>query len=235
MNADDRTNNLKFSSQEYSDSLTNRKQTITIQRLSQHFDNVICSMDKYTVTNQLYLVNKLQFIIETLRKERDLVKMGLNTFICFEDIQNYIDNNSKDVVNIIELENYRHSIPDEFVEIVHKTNHVFNKFYIVYTDYTKEIQEQVIEKKGPILFGAFQDTKTKVFHERFYLIGEWEYSYCDSTFKKIVEKDDFAKYTSIPDDAREFQSQFTDEVSQNGSYKVKENRFFRFLKKINPF
>jgi len=238
-------NNLgEMSPSKYFETLKDRKKTITDKELIQFYDNAITLLNKYQTTGQIEGMKKLIFLIETVEKEREIVKLGINTFVYFEDIENYIDNIAKNVVKIIELERYERDIPDEVVEVISQTKKFFNKFYVVFTDYTGKVERQVEKQrreKDPILFGTFQDEDSKALLERFYFIADWEDEYCDLTLGRMVEEvksatsKDIIRTINTPEDIAKLKQQLADLTPQDGTYKIKENRIKHFLKKINLF
>lgn len=61
-----------------------------------------------------------------------MIALGVDTFIYRDDIEEYIDNVAKDVVKIIELENYEREIPDEIVSVVEAVKGKFDKLYVLF-------------------------------------------------------------------------------------------------------
>lgn len=198
-------------------------------------------LNKYEATGQTEGMKKLIFLIETVEKEREIVKLGIDTFVYFEDIEDYIDNVAKNVVKIIELERYERDIPDEVVEVIKQTKNLFSKFYVVFTDYTGKVEKQVQKERDPILFGTFQDAKSKTLLERFYFIADWEDEYCDLTLGRMVaevkdaKSKDITRKINTPEDVAELKQQLADLTPQNGTYKIKENKIKHFFKKISLF
>lgn len=245
MTANTQNNNLgEVSPSEYFQILKDRKKTITDEQLLKFYDNAMSLLNKYNTTGQKEAMKKLIFLIETVEKERAIVRLGIDTFVYYEDIEDYIDNVAKNIVKIIELERYERDIPDEVVEVISQTKHLFSQFYVVFTDYTGKVEKQVERQrreKDPILFGTFQDTESKTLLERFYFIADWEDEYCDLTLGKMVEEIKTAKSKDVtrtintPDDIAELKQQLADLTPQHGSYKVNEGKVKHFLKKINLF
>lgn len=234
----------ELSPSKYFETLKEKKNQVSDKELSRFYDNAIALLNKYQITGQTEGMKKLIFLIETVEKERKLVKMGINTFVYYEDVAEYIDDIAKNVVKIIELERYERDLPDEAVEIISQTKHIFDKFYIVFTDYTGKIEKQVERarrEKDPILFGTFQIAESNSLLERFYFLADWEDEYCDLTLGKMVSEIQNAKFKNIkrtintPSDIAELKQQLADLTPQNGGYKVKENRIKHFFKNINPF
>ena len=101
---------------EYFDFVKGRKQTVTDEDLSKVYDNCLDLLNKYKVTGQIKGMKKLIFHLQCIEAEREIVKMGITTFIYRDDIEEYIDNVASDTVKIIELQNYEREIPDEIVD-----------------------------------------------------------------------------------------------------------------------
>ena len=188
-------------------------------------------------------MKKLMFHLECIEKEREIVKMGINTFIYRDDIEEYIDSVAKDTVKIIELENYEREIPDDIVSIIEKVKDKFDQLYVVFTDYTGKV-ERLIEKerreKDPILFGTFQNQSNRTVIDRFYYIGDWEDEYCDLTLDKMVNETEkvgmrnITKTISTPKDIVELKEQLDSLESKNNIYivtnEVKKKNVFTNIK-----
>lgn len=159
-------------------------------------------LDKYKKTGQIKSARKLAFHIKSILKEKEIIDLGITKFIYREDIENYIDNVAKDVVKIIELKNYPREIPDELVETIEKTKDIFDEMYVLFTDYTGEIEKTVEKERDPILFGSFIDRKVDEMSQRMYYLGDWVDEYCDLTLDKLISQTDksIVKEISIPED-----------------------------------
>ncbi len=191
---------IELEPKEYFDDLKDKVQNITDKELQDFMYGCLQLVNKYKVTGQTRIIQKLRFLTDCVEKERDLIKMGINSFVYREDIEQYIDNIAKNVVKIIELENYPRDIPDEIVDVIAKTKDLFDQYYVVFTDYTGEIEKQVEKTrrdKDPILFGTFQEKRTAqsgftqqeiVMNDRFYYLGDWEDEYCDLTMDKFLRE-----------------------------------------------
>lgn len=212
------TNNnvIELTPFEYFEQLKERKNHITDEDLQNVYDNCLELLNKYSVTGQKKGMRKLMFHLECIEKEREIVKMGVDTFIYRDDIEEYIDKVAKNTVKIIELENYEREIPDEVVELIAKVKDKFDQLYIVFTDYTGKVERQIERErrsKDPILFGTFQNTSSRTVIDRFYYLGDWEDEYCDLTLDKMVNetekigKRNIAKTISTPKDIEELKSQ----------------------------
>lgn len=192
--------NEELNPSEYFSDLKDKVQNITDEELVEFYQGCLSLVEKYKITGQKRVIQKLRFLVDCVEKEREAVKLGINSFVYREDIEEYIDHVSKDVVKIIELENYPREIPDEIVETIAKTKDIFDQFYVVFTDYTGEVERQVQKErrdKDPILFGSFQKSTSMengfnrqeiIMSDRFYFLGDWVDEYCDLTMDKFLKE-----------------------------------------------
>ena len=187
---------------EYFDYLKNKKNEITDDELVKSYDAQLLMVEKYLKTGQKKLLRKLKFLSECIDAEREIVKLGINSFVYRDDVEEYIDDIAKNTVKLIELENYPRDIPDEIVDVIDKVKPIFTQMYVVFTDYTGKVEKEVEKErrqKDPILFGTFQkkikrkDSRSNVIDEilindRFYYIADWEDEYCDLTMDKFLRE-----------------------------------------------
>lgn len=229
---------------EYFEIVKARKQTVTDEDLSRIYDNCLELLNKYKITGQIVGMRKLLFHLESVEAEREIVKMGITTFIYRDDIEEYIDNIAKDTVKIIELEKYEREIPDEIVDIIQKVKDKFDQLYILFTDYTGKIEKQVEKErrqKDPILFGTFQNERTKTVIDRFYFLGDWEDEYCDLTLDKMVNEVETKKERNIvktvntPQDIEELKKQLDQLVPLNGDFRIDYSKKKGVFKRIRSF
>lgn len=159
-------------------------------------------LNKYQKTGQIKSAKKLAFHIKSILKEKEIIDLGITKFVYREDIENYIDNVAKDVVKIIELKNYPREIPDELIETIEKTKDIFDEMYVLFTDYTKEIEKTIEKERDPILFGTFIDRNIDEMSQRMYYLGDWVDEYCDLTLDKLISQTDksIVKEIFIPQD-----------------------------------
>lgn len=177
--------------EEYFNAVKERKHEITDEILFNTYENCLELINKYVITGQTRGLRKILFCMDSIDKERELVKMGINTFVYRDDIDFYIDKVAKNTVKIIELERYEREIPDEIVEVIAQVKDKFDQLYVVFTDYTgKEERKVEAERrtKDPILFGTFQNKENRVIVDRFYYLGDWIDEYCDLTLDKMVNE-----------------------------------------------
>ena len=184
----------KIDPQKYFDIIKDRKYKSTDKFLTDFQEIIELELSKAMKTGQNYMVRRLAYIMSIIPKERDLLSRGIDVFCLREDIEEYITQVADKVIKVIELENYPRSIPDEIVAKVAKLkeDNIFDRYYVVYTDYTGETEKQVEQerrRKDPILFGAFEQKIDGIWDifDRFYFIGDWEDEYCDLTLAKMVD------------------------------------------------
>lgn len=232
--------------QQYFEQVKERKHNITDEELVKVYDNCLELLNKYKITGQKKGMRKLMFHLECIEKEREIVKMGINTFIYRDDIEEYIDTVAKDTVKIIELENYEREIPDEIVEVIAATKDKFDQLYVVFTDYTGKVERQIEKErrdKDPILFGTFQNQSNRTIIDRFYYLGDWEDEYCDLTLDKMVNetekagKRNIVKTISTPRDIEELKEQLGGLSEINGNFIIsnstpQKKTFFQNIKSV---
>lgn len=219
-----------YSPDEYFQFIKDRKHSVTDEDLTAIYDNCLELLNKYRITGQT---------------KRELIALGVDTFIYRDDIEEYIDNVAKDVVKIIELENYEREIPDEIVSVVEAVKDKFDKLYVLFTDYTGRVERQVEKERrstDPILFGTFQNEASRTVVDRFYFLGDWEDEYCDLTLDKLVG--DFKTHSGrnithtikTPEDIAELKAQLNGIVeNQRGEFRitsVEKKSFFNKIRSI---
>lgn len=225
-------NNTIVSPAEYFEQVKSRKQTMTTAGLSQLYENCLALLEEYQRSGQIAAQKKLLFHIDNITREKKLLDLGIDTFVYKSDVDDFIHMVDNKVVKIVELENYQRRIPEEIIQKIECCKGIFDKMYVVFTDYTKREERRVKaikREKDPILFGTFQDTATRTVVERFYFIGDWTDEYCDLTLDKMVavvkEKADrdIVKKFSTPESIRELSDQLNNlDESMNGLYHQRE-------------
>lgn len=180
-----------MSPEEYFSHIKGLKNTITDEELVNTYENCLELARKYQITGQTKGLKKLAFHLKSIEREREIVKMGINQFVYRDDVEYYIDHVASDVVKVIELKNFEREIPDDVAEIIAKVKDKFDEIYVVFTDYTGEVERQVEKErrsKDPILFGTFQQRSTNTIIDRWYYIADWADEYCDLTLDKMVNE-----------------------------------------------
>lgn len=179
----------KITPSQYFDYLKGAKNTITTNALKNSYPVFLQLGEKYHKLGQIESLKKLCFLADTLKKEEQLIELGITTYVYRDVIEDYIENVAENTVKIVELSRYVREIPDDLVETIEKARTIFDELYVVFTDYTGK-EERKVEKerrdKDPILFGSFKN-QTNV-ADRFYFLGDWVDEYCDLTLDKLVEQ-----------------------------------------------
>lgn len=212
----------ELSPYEYFQSVKEKINEINSEDLNKLYSISTELLEKYKKTGQIKSAKKLAFHIKSLLKEEEIINLGITKFIYREDIENYIDNIANDVVKIIELKNYPREIPDELVDIIEQTKDIFDEMYVLFTDYTKNLEKEVQKERDPILFGSFIDRKNDAMCQRMYYLGDWEDEYCDLTLDKLVSQTDksIVKEISIPQD----KNQLIEQLNSLQSIKTDNDR-----------
>lgn len=214
---------------QYFEMLKEKKEKSTDDYLNNLYDNCMELLNKAVITGQTKVMKKIIFHLDAIEREREIIKMGVDTFIYRDDIEEYIDHISKDVVKIIELENYEREIPDEIVNAIAQVKDKFDMFYVLFTDYTGKVERQVVKErrdKDPILFGTFEDNDSSTIIDRFYYIGDWVDEYCDLTLDKMVAEfkskrnKNVEKKISSPKDLAELKEQLSKLETHNNGFRI---------------
>ena len=234
-----------MSPQQYFDAVKSRKQNMTDEKLCAVYDNCLTLLNKYYITGQRVGMEKLLFHLDCIEKEREIVSMGIDTFVYRDDIEFYIEEVAESVVKIIDIESYEREIPDDVVNIVSRVKDKFDQLYIVFTDYTGNAERKVEEerrRKDPILFGTFQDEKSRSINDRFYYLADWVDEYCDLTLDKMVNEvrknsgKNIEHKISTPEDLEELKSQLSFITKQDDVYVFSDNKVEKsFFGKIKTF
>ncbi|CDQ39504.1 hypothetical protein [Virgibacillus salexigens] len=234
----------KYTPSEYFTMVKDRKEKADDKMIARIYDNSLELLNKYQQTGQHKGARKLIFHLETLEKEKQVIDMGIDTFIYEDEITNYIRNVADDVVKIIELRNYEREVPDDIALAVEQVKDIFDEFYVVFTDYTGEVERQVEKEridKDPILFGVFQKEELGVVIDRFYYIGDWEDEYCTLTLDKMVnqikskEKRNVEMKIKTPEDIQELKSQLNSLSASGENFRMNNDKKKSFFRKVRSF
>lgn len=178
---------------ELMEQIKSMKHKITNDDLSRFYDVCLEKLDKYIITGQIDACNKIKFLIDNVNREYKLIEHGIDTFVYFNDIRDYIDKVKDKQISIIELSRYEREIPDDIIDVVAlcREHNLFDEYIVLFTDYQKEMSKKTAKQdreKDPILFGMMYDDKTSSACPRFYYLGDWEDNYCDLTLEKMLAK-----------------------------------------------
>jgi hypothetical protein len=223
---------LELTPTNYFEYVKKQKTTSEIENLEEFRDNAVYLIEKYHLTGQIAGMKKLMFIIDMIEKEKEAISLGIDKFVYLNDIKEFIEKVSDEVVKIIRLEDYPREIPDDIVTEYLKVEHIFDRFYVVFTDYTGEAEKKVEKSrrdKDPILFGAFYNKEEEELNEKFYYIGDWIDEYCDLTLDKLVSemkatgKGNIAHSMTIPSTIDELRKEVDKYVYHRGTYVKKQD------------
>lgn len=180
---------MMISPYEYFQSVKDKVQEMDDDKLKNIYANALHLAEQYNKTGQKKGLRKLLFHLESIMKEREVLKAGITKFVYRQDIEEYIEDVASKQVVILDIASYERAIPEEIVEAMEKVKDLFDEFYVVCTDYNGEMAKKVNKErreKDPILFGAFINRDKAAINERFYYIGDWVDEYCDLTLDKMV-------------------------------------------------
>ena len=176
---------------EYVKGLKNKLDTEEWQLI---IDNILKMIDTCKITGQTEMSKNLAHQADLALRELKAANKGFDIYVLRKDIESYIDKVEGKAINIIELSRYEREIPKDIIMKIVAAKDIFDEFYIIFTDYTKETSKKVAKErrdKDPILFGAFldktADSKTKVYVEdRLFFIADWVEEKCDLTLEQIA-------------------------------------------------
>lgn len=208
---------------EYFDNLKSLKNQNTDESLNEFYETSLALMAKYKRFKQKKMIKKLMFIVECVPKEKQLLDLGITTFIYKDDIEEYINSVEGKSVKIIEMENFPRDIPEELATIVEKTFNIFDQFYILFTDYNGKEERKIAKErreKDPILFGVFK--KNSIMNDRFYYLGDWIDEYCDLTLEKLISEagTSILRNTKIPVNKEELIKECNELIENKNTYFV---------------
>jgi hypothetical protein len=135
---------------------------------------------------QTAVYESLALQIAIIAREQEAASIGCGKRIDVNTVKHFIGKIEGKTIKFDDFENFPRIVPVEIatrIKAVRETK-VFDKYKIVYVDYTKEkveTNEQKIRTKDPILFGTFDHEPQKL-----YFIIDWIDEYCDLTLDKMV-------------------------------------------------
>lgn len=175
--------------------------SITTESLNETISLSLEILDKLRKTGQKALAEKLMKKVAMLIKEKNASLLGYTDIIKTNDLYVWIheietaerEGKKVSAIKVAALEDYMRVIPSDVVDKVSKAKSVFDKFYIVFTDYTGETErhiEQTKQDKDPIIFGAFlteRDNGRVGPSDHLFFIADWEDEYCNLTLTQLIE------------------------------------------------
>lgn len=211
------------------------KEKTTEESLINFYNVCLQKLDKYITTGQVDAAKKVKFLIDNVEKEKKLLELGINTFVYFKDISDYIENVKDKQLSIIELSRYEREVPDEIADVVAmcKQNDLFDEYMVLFTDYNKEMSKKTRKQdreKDPILFGIFLNKDKDTACPRFYYLGDWEDEHCDLTLERMLAKigDDKAHKVEAPAKTLEELTEKLNSLTKNNGTTI-----YRFVSTTN--
>ena len=72
---------------QYFNYLKEKKQTVTDKDLKDLYNGYLLLVEKYSITGQKRVIEKLRFLADNIEKERQVVGLGINSFVYREDME----------------------------------------------------------------------------------------------------------------------------------------------------
>lgn len=211
------------------------KEKTTEESLINFYNVCLKKLEKYITTGQIDAAKKVKFLIDNVEKEKKLLELGINTFVYFKDISDYVENVKDKQLSIIELSRYEREVPDEIADVVAmcKENNLFDEYMVLFTDYNKEMSKKTRKEdreKDPILFGIFLNKDKDTACPRFYYLGDWEDEHCDLTLERMLAKigDDKAHKVEAPAKTLEELTEKLNSLTKNNGTTI-----YRFISSTN--
>ena len=211
------------------------KEKTTEESLINFYNVCLKKLEKYITTGQIDAAKKVKFLIDNVEKEKKLLELGINTFVYFKDISDYVENVKDKQLSIIELSRYEREVPDEIADVVAmcKENDLFDEYMVLFTDYHKEMSKKTRKEdreKDPILFGIFLNKDKDTACPRFYYLGDWEDEHCDLTLERMLAKigDDKAHKVEAPAKTLEELTEKLNSLTKNNGTTI-----YRFVSTTN--
>lgn len=182
---------------EYFKSLKGKLNKTESEKLENSLSYLLSLIENAKRAGQTKLLESIHLNSRMILNELKLNALGIDSYVYREDLKTFVDKvTPKNSVKIIELERYPRIIPDDIVTIIEKVKSLklFDKYCVLFTDFTgksyqtDEERKLVERNRDPIIFGYFEDEKSKVKGDRFYVIADWEDEYCDLTLEKLAER-----------------------------------------------
>lgn len=222
--------------------LKKNQHSVTIKTLDDYYKKAAKLATECIETEQIYALEKLTFLMKCIEKEKQLLPLGISNFIFRDDIDEFLSRRDiqESSIKIIELSDYPRRIPKEIQKKIKESKHLFDKMYVLFTDYTESVtknyqREKEIKRKDkdPILFGTFQtidipenrmlDVKRQL-NDKFYVIGDWVDEYCDLTLEKFISLT--SPEVVHPINEQEFIKSLDEIITETSKLKEMEKKFY---------
>lgn len=138
-------------------------------------------------TGQQALLEEVEAALVNVAREQVLLEKGFDRSLDRSSVNKFIDAAAN--VKQCTLESFPRPIPEPVRKLIARAKglNVFEKYTIVYTDYTGEAAKKTtavkVREKDPIIFGIMNCAPT-----RLYFIADWIDEHCDLTLDKLIEK-----------------------------------------------
>lgn len=137
-------------------------------------------------SGQLALHESASDNIIRIVKEQEAAACGYKKYVQEKTINTFIKSVEDKAAFFKPFREFPRLIPDDVLEklTVAQDKNIFEEFWILYLDYSKETIKSnatKVREKDPILFGKLTKEDTKLFY-----IACWEDEYCDLTLDKFV-------------------------------------------------
>ena len=186
--------------------LTHKKTRLALEHRKFSIKKLI---QKAEATGQTKMLAQLQTELAFADKEAQIFTMGINQYINRKDVARYMNQLADVDISFIELADYNKEIPDDIVQVIMDTKDVFDRFFVLYTDYQRKDQQEVARERDPILIGTFYDKAHNYASDQLFYLGDWVDDNCDLTLDGLIDafkadgKDVVHKLTIKPFDQKE--------------------------------
>lgn len=236
--------------QNYFDDIKSKINKIDLDTLNKNLNEISSFIERAEKIGQKSLARELRNNLALIVSTKRVLNYGIDKYVTMDDIVKYIESIKGHVIKFNELEYFPRVIPNEVAEKILKCkeNNLFDKYYILYTDYvddellTKEERDKRTINKDPIIFGEFD-----FYPKRYFVICDYVDEYCDITFDKFTEQlhkiDKNYKPNEVVEDNTAYVNKVLEIVKKEQLKKEKENDnmlyyrkskngFFNTIKKI---
>ena len=170
--------------QEFFSSLKNTAEELTlVDGRARGYD---AALERARKTGQRALVERLQAGIRAVRAETQLHAIKLTQTLSEETLVKFVKMSPKGL-RLDWVRNFTRVIPDDVLEAKQRCDerHIFDNYVILHYDPEgkawAETQQDIDDRKDPILFGVLGGTR------KLYFVGDWIDEYCDLTLDQIAD------------------------------------------------
>lgn len=224
--------------QNYFDDIKSKINKIDLDTLNKNLNEISSFIERAEKIGQKSLARELRNNLALIVSTKRVLNYGIDKYVTMDDIVKYIESIKGHVIKFNELEYFPRVIPNEVAEKILKCkeNNLFDKYYILYTDYvddellTKEEKDKRDINKDPIIFGEFD-----FYPKRYFVICDYVDEYCDITFDKFTEQlhkiDKNYKPNEVVEDNTAYVNRVLEIVKKEQLRKEKENDNMMYYRK----